>query len=207
MSLIGPIVSSHRVELELVDVLQEWTHTYIGAAERENGFTAGTILRPASYRRTSGEVVSVDERLLPRIVLRSSAWGDPYDDGEAVSVRLAVAIAGFWKGRKSEETLDRIRVVEAAVRTLLLHKGASGPLIDAVVLVGGDYDVVDSDRENTLAAFELDLVVHVPDASRHGAGPTTADPPPTQPPDPPIDYPDRPDADTVQITTHHLDEE
>lgn len=207
MSLIGPIISSHRVEAELLAGLAEWTHTYLGAAERENGVPVGSIPRPLSYRRTAGETVDVHEHLLPRVVLRSSGWTDPYDDGETVSVRLAVTVAGFWKGRKAEETLDRIRVVEAAVRTLLLHKGNAGPLIGDVVLGEGDYDVVDSDRENTLTAFEIDLVVHVPDASRHGGGPTVADPAPTQPPDPPVDYPDRPLADTVLITTSHLDEE
>ena len=207
MSLLGPIVSAHRVEAELIGVLEEWTHTYLGAAERSNGFVVGSITRPLSYLRTSGETVAVNERLLPRIVLRSSGWSDPYNDAETLTLVFAVTVAGYWKGRRSEETLDRIRVAEAATRKLLSDKGGTGPLVHDVILAEGDYDVVDAEREDTFTAFEINFTAIVPDAITLGGGPTVADPPPTQPPDPPIDYPDRPPADTVQITTHHLDEE
>lgn len=187
MSLIGPLVSAHQVEAQLVDTLADWTHTYIGHAEREFDLDVGSIPRPLSYRRTAGDAVDVDEHLLPRIVLRSSGWGDPVSDGQSLMVHFDVTVAGFWKHQRSENTLDRVRIVEAAVRTLLLHKAAGG-LINDIQLTGGDYGAADPDRENTLAAFELDLTVQVVAVSQIFGGPTAMDPPPTQPPNPPVDY-------------------
>lgn len=191
MSLFGPIVSAHRVEAQIADTIKLWAHEYIGEAERQNGVTVNTIPRPVSVRRTSGQAIEVSDHLLPRMVLRSSGWDDPASDGQDASIRLAVTVTGFWKGGRDEETLDRIRVVEAAIRTLLWQKTAGGLIAD-VTVDGGDYGAVDPERENTLAGFEIDLVVLVQAASRIVGGPTAIDPPPSQPPAPPTDYGDGP---------------
>jgi len=191
MSLFGPVVSAHRVEAQIVDTIREWAHTYIGEAERQNGITVNTTPRPVSVRRTSGEAIEVSDHLLPRMVLRSTGWDDPESDGQDASIRLAVTVTGFWKGSRDEETLDRVRVVEAAIRSLLWQKTAGGLIAD-VTVDGGDYSAVDPERENTLAGFEIDLVVLVQAASRIVGGPTAIDPPPTQPPNPPHDYGDGP---------------
>lgn len=204
MTVFGAVVSAHEVENHVLTTLETWIHDYLGDVERHYQLEVGrALLRPRSYRKTAGDVATLTDAQLPRLVVQSAGWAEePYDDGEALTARLAISVAVLIKGAVDDEALDRARMYAAAVTKLLLHKLAGELVVDVRVL-DHNYDPVPQQFQRTLAGCEVVISVLVPEVASTFGGPALPSPqPPLDDPTVPSDPGDWPAVEEVIVTAH-----
>ena len=207
MSVIGNIVTAWDVEQAVKTTLQTWLDTYLTDCERQsNGrWAIRGIQRPPDPEQ-SWEIVSeytdIPAKILPAISIESSAMAtDPEIEAEGdVTGRWSITVQTVVKGQNRPHSRDIASMYEAAIRTILMHKGGLGGFADATVVGRSNFTLIPASRGKTLVGCEVPLTVIVPQTNLRTSGPEEPDDPP--PVDPPPTSPTDPDhlSTNVSIT-------
>lgn len=197
MSVIGNIVTAWDVEQAVKATLQTWLDSYLTDCERQsNGRWAIRSLSRPPHPVQSWEIVSeyhdIPGRILPAISIESRTMATAPDieaEGD-VTGRWAISVQALVKNKNRGLLRDELSMYEAAIRTILMHKGGLGGFADGTVLGPSNLALIPPDRDRTLAGCEVPIVVIVPQTNLRTGGPDTPDdpppvaPPPTSPTDP-----------------------
>jgi hypothetical protein len=195
------IIHSGQVENAVRETLQTWLHTFLNDAERTAGLTPGHVERPHMWVRTT-DALSIPVRKLPTVAIISDGWEqDPSWEEDGGSVWWAVEVSIFAKGVNRDDALDNARLLTAAARQTLESKRSLGDFADDLRLLDEETELLDASRERTLAGGSVVCSVLVPRTISRDPGPAVPDPPDEAPA-----HPDAPTAETVEITTSHIDE-
>ena len=156
MSVIGNIVTAWDVEQAVKATLQTWLDSYLTDCERQsNGrWAIRSIRRPPDLEQsweTVSEYHDIPERRLPAISIESRAMATAPDieaEGD-VTGRWAINVQAVVKGKNRTLSRDIASMYEAAIRTILQHKGGLGGFADATVLGPSNLALIPPDRDRS----------------------------------------------------------
>jgi hypothetical protein len=206
-SVFGTLVTPYEVGKAVEQHIRTWSRAYLDFVAQDAAAKGQPFPRRlpsiASYRHTGDRPEKWPEDAIPCCVIVNSP-GEPNGQGQTVSMDFPVAV-GVVAGADDVESTERLAKTYAAALALLFVQ-KPGLAVGEVVQWGGFDDTpVDRSLERSLNMGVFALIVHVPDAMTAYGGPRVPVPDPV--PGVPPDYGDTPTADTVNVTTHHLDEE
>lgn len=175
MDAYGTIVTPPMVEREVLSVLQEWSRGYIAAVSGQARGDRAQLDRIAAWERVGRFPVELPERQLPYVAIVSTGTVDaPYSDGDSYSLRLAFnlgVIAAAGGENAEEDARDLVADYGTALTLALIHKGATSPLISAVLPRGIQLGERPPIADLSVAAAVSALWVDVDDAMTLYGGP------------------------------------
>lgn len=204
MSEIGNIVTAWDVEQAVKATLQTWLDTYLTDCERQSGgrWAIRKIDRPP-HPVQSWEIVSeytdIPGKILPAISIESSTMAtDPQIEAEGdVTGHWSISVQAVVKGQNRPHSRDIASMYEAAIRTILQHKGSLDGFADGTVLGRSNFGLIPASRGKTLVGCEVPITVIVPQTNLRGPGPDVPDDPVDPPP---ISSPSDPDHLSTSVT-------
>jgi len=186
----GRILCDDELEDELIGKLAAWATTFQAEIERQRGWDARTLDAPRSiipvalFERSHADsppCITVYVQRIEGVTMGAS---------RAATMDWRVGVEVIASGADVDDTRKRVRAHVAAIRTLLLQMGGSGPLITNMRLVSTEYTPTLEQNGRTLGAGVMEFVASVNDTVTKWRGGKS------EPPEDPYDAP----ADLVAIT-------
>lgn len=205
--VFGPLVDASVLERAVLAHLEKWLHTFLGRIEQvAPGVSYGEIGRPQTWQP------DVDLRVLAEeafpVVKVAVGQGQPYRDAEFLHMAWPVAVGVIVKAAEAVYARQAAHWYSWAVLGSMLHKSSLGGVISGLEFNGPQaIQELRGNAQKTYAMVPMDFTATVAEVLNLTAGPTVPDPLPDPTPGEEPTYPPVPTAETVQITTTHLDEE
>lgn len=177
--VFGPLVSGSRVRRAVLETSHKWLHTYLAEVERQNGYDAGDLGKPRSWRRPP-DIWKIGDQQSPAMMVLPPVWqGQPDREGGSRGTsqftwRIAVAVVvnvgnadPDWAGMVVEDYL-------AAEGALLEQKRSLGGVASDTRLMDMEAALLSQQvdqRQRSIAAGSVTATVVVRDALRRFDGP------------------------------------
>ena len=187
----GPLLSFNDCELALLELIDKWVNSYLGARERKMGIPSGRIVRPRSYTVKNTFTALPGEEATPMIVVVSNGFNkDPDRHGDGTyDVYLSMDVAVVVQGPEAIAARALAGHYQAALLGLLLknRKLMEGTMVLCELLNLTIVDLPDEDVGRSLCAVRLMFEYRVMEFVEEYDGPTVVPPDPLDPqPDDPI---------------------
>jgi hypothetical protein len=205
--VFGPLVDATALERAVIATLQKWLHTALGRVEHAvPDLEYRDIVRPQEWQP------DVDLRALPQskfpLVKVAVGEGAPWRDGEHLHMAWPFAVGAIVKAGTAKEARDTAHWYSWAILAALHWEPSLGGVVTGLEFTGPEpIDELRGNDQKTFALVPMQFTATVAEVLHLYGRPTTPDPLPDMDPGEEPEYPPVPTAETVHITTHHLDEE
>ena len=195
-SIFGPIVTGDDVEQWCLELLKEWSSSYLAELERRHGLTAGELQRVRAFL-VAPSFDKWPEDQLPAVVLVSSGLAEPpvkRGDG-TYNARWMMGLGCVCSARTEAKTHALSMIHLAAHREILLQRPSLEGRAAGMVWLDDDYTQIPYDDVRSLGAAMMIFSVQVNGVAQL-AGPVTPGAPLSPDTDP---WPPWPTAQTVDV--------
>lgn len=207
-AVFGPLVDATVLERAVLATLEKWLHTALGRVEAAApGVAYMDITRPRSWQPDRDLRELDPEQNLPAVKVAVGP-GEPWRDGEYLHMAWPFAVGVIVAGPEPQIARDVAHWYSWAVLAVLEWQKSLGGVISGLEFNGpGLIDEITGNQQQTYAVVPMQYTATVAEVLSLSAKPTTPDPLPDPVPGTEPTYPPVPTVETVQIRTHHLDEE